>query len=178
MTRIEEKLKEWADQEEPRTENGILVPNGALHTELLKQGRLYQDINFELSRELASAENCETSQCYYNCQHIVLDLKPYRYCDGFVFNEKFAIPIKHAWLLDAEGHVVDPTLALQEDFGSGDLVREYFGVEIERERLREIVLFSKHWDWTLNEALFPKWFERQKKIVEKHGCNVVVIGEI
>ncbi len=156
----------------------FLLPNGALYTELLKQGRLYQDINVELSRRLAEEQNCKARQCYANCQRIVLNLRPYAYCDGFLYDDDFSIPVNHAWLLDSEGRIVDPTRALQNDFGEERRSAEYFGMEVDRELLREISNFKGRWDWVLNEVLFPEWFERQKKTVEKHGRNVVVIGEV
>jgi len=64
-------------------------------------------------------------ECFNNAFHVaVCNKSRYRYCEGFAAG---VIPVHHAWLIDAEGNVIDPTWA-SRDCGVGD---SYYGVELD-----------------------------------------------
>jgi hypothetical protein len=49
--------------------------------------------------------------CYYNAWKLVRGSKTLRYVEGQCARIDLAIPIDHAWAIDAGGEIVDPTLA-------------------------------------------------------------------
>jgi hypothetical protein len=48
--------------------------------------------------------------CFYNTAQLVRRRKGLRYCEGYVWRTEFPITILHAWALDADNRVIDPTL--------------------------------------------------------------------
>jgi hypothetical protein len=59
-------------------------------------------------------------ECYANATHLALVHPEYTYVEGYCFHDDL-IPIAHAWCVDSQGVVFDPTLKNPEDF-------VYFGV--------------------------------------------------
>jgi len=47
--------------------------------------------------------------CYANCQRLVLKNRSLTYVEGYAMAADVSIPLQHAWLLDADGYVIDPT---------------------------------------------------------------------
>ena len=47
--------------------------------------------------------------CYANCQRLVLKNRSLTYVEGYAMAQGVSIPLHHAWLLDANGYVIDPT---------------------------------------------------------------------
>jgi hypothetical protein len=47
--------------------------------------------------------------CYANCQRLVLKNRSLTYVEGYAMAAGVSIPLQHAWLLDANGYVIDPT---------------------------------------------------------------------
>jgi hypothetical protein len=70
-------------------------------------------------------------ECYANATHMALGPPRMRYVEGYAVNGDFSIPLAHAWNLDEDGLVVDPTWAAGHD---------YFGVEIPRQAIIETTL--------------------------------------
>ncbi len=48
-------------------------------------------------------------QCYWNCQKLVFKRKNLTYVEGYAIAPEVTIPVAHAWLLNLEGDVIDPT---------------------------------------------------------------------
>jgi hypothetical protein len=48
--------------------------------------------------------------CFRNSGMLAIS-RGYQYCEGFVMPKKFPLAIHHAWCLDKNGVVLDPTLA-------------------------------------------------------------------
>lgn len=48
-------------------------------------------------------------QCYCNCQELAFERKSLTYVEGYGLAPQVSIPVAHAWLLTAEGDVIDPT---------------------------------------------------------------------
>lgn len=54
-------------------------------------------------------ERGKPKNCYYNCQQL-LELQPdLIYCEGYALSDDIPMPFAHAWLIDKEGHAIDPT---------------------------------------------------------------------
>ncbi|MEG4431561.1 hypothetical protein QUA95_15905 [Microcoleus sp. F10_A2] len=51
----------------------------------------------------------QPSFCYANCQRLVLKNRSLTYVEGYAMAAGVSIPLHHAWLLDANGYVIDPT---------------------------------------------------------------------
>ena len=47
--------------------------------------------------------------CYANCQQLALKNRSLTYVEGYAMAQGVSIPLQHAWLLDANGYVIDPT---------------------------------------------------------------------
>ena len=71
----------------------------------------------------AGFEMGEMKQCYRNAFLLALE-KDWDYVEGYATTTELGIPLMHAWCLDSEGRVVDPT------WSDGDA---YVGVVIPRE---------------------------------------------
>jgi hypothetical protein len=87
-------------------------------------------------------------QCYKNAGVLALESAgaAYTYCEGYALR-KGLIPVHHAWCLDAQGHVVDPTWPFEEG-------NEYLGVAFEYQTLVRYCLDHGVWGM-LSEALSP-----------------------
>lgn len=48
-------------------------------------------------------------QCYWNCQELVYKRKNLTYVEGYAIAPEVSIPVAHAWLINPEGDVIDPT---------------------------------------------------------------------
>lgn len=66
--------------------------------------------------------------CYYNAQYLARTRKGLRYVEGFATS---VIPVEHAWCIDAENRVIDPTW-------DADRPADYFGIPFERDAVRRI----------------------------------------
>lgn len=110
-----------------------------------KNSESFKDVNKELSEKLSIENSCEIKQCYRNAWIATCGKRNLRYFEGFVASKSIPIPIQHAWLIDTDGKVVDPTLIINGDrmvkqlrkMGIKDhtprgnrLGDDYFGMEI------------------------------------------------
>lgn len=68
-------------------------------------------------------------QCFTNSLRVALRTKAYHYVEGYALG---LIPIHHAWLIDKDGNVADPTWAS----GNTTLGTAYFGVEFDVSAVR------------------------------------------
>lgn len=80
----------------------------------------------------------EAGQCYREATHLAIDNDDLRYVEGMAINYG-DIPIAHGWCIDSEGFVVDVTWPTTLDSDRREL-RQYFGVEIPTDRLRELIV--------------------------------------
>lgn len=51
-------------------------------------------------------EHRTQKECFKNCTHLMIEDSSLIYCEGFAHN---IIPVHHAWCVDQDGNVVDPT---------------------------------------------------------------------
>ena len=47
--------------------------------------------------------------CYYNCLELLREHPELTYCEGYALTEDLPLPLAHAWLVDSNGNVIDPT---------------------------------------------------------------------
>jgi hypothetical protein len=77
--------------------------------------------------------------CYMNATHLAintqLDDNALTYVEGSI--SVCGIPIDHAWCINADGIVIDPTLKPDKE------VRDYFGVPFQTDYVRKAILRNK-----------------------------------
>jgi len=119
-------------------------PKGLMFKEwFYNNSKKFTKVNEELSRKISEDENCKIKECYRNAWISTVCNSHLKYFEGYVAS--MSIPIPHAWLVDTDGMVVDPTLIINGErmvkqlkkYGVTDrkcnrnrLGDEYFGMEI------------------------------------------------
>lgn len=90
----------------------------------------------KLPRKLTGFKRGRMGHCFHNAYALV-DAQPhrFRYCEGYAMK---IIPVIHAWVIDVDGNVVDPTWKQQED-------SRYFGVIYNFDYVRKAVSEAKHY---------------------------------
>lgn len=81
----------------------------------------------------------EPKSCYQNCTSALLEYPELSYCEGFAISKEVSFTIAHAWLIDNNSQVIDPTW--NEDYTEST----YFGVVFTNEFVRKIALKTKHY---------------------------------
>lgn len=99
--------------------------------------------------------------CYMNAGRIALDEIGYDYVEGLACNSVLPFPVAHAWLIDGEGRMIEPTWKQPK-------LCAYFGVVIPTKMLRREVLRKEMWgvleDWC---GYNDKFIERLMKQLKK-----------
>ena len=80
----------------------------------------------------------EPKQCYMNATHLAIDMPHLTYVEGNIL--MMGIPIEHAWCVDEEGVVVDPTIAPALKDGTFDRISDYFGIPFRTDYVRKACL--------------------------------------
>lgn len=89
----------------------------------------FTKINIEES--LRMSKYAHVKMCYNNCYKLALSRKRLEYVEGLGLS---LIPIEHAWLINNNNEVIDPTWGLKRDrIGS-----EYLGIKIPKNILSKL----------------------------------------
>lgn len=72
----------------------------------------------------------EAHECYYNAYNACVELPGYTYVEGFARTSMLVV--RHAWLEDPDGTIVDPTWANHVS-GIDDTVPTYYGIRFDTE---------------------------------------------
>lgn len=100
---------------------------------VLKNGRAWKPAPLP-----STVDKGEPGLCFMNAAKLAMDSSGLIYCEGYGLS---LIPVPHAWCVDLEGNVVDPTWA-NLDFDQG---REYFGIAINHKYLIAALLDNKRY---------------------------------
>lgn len=106
---------------------------------LLQHGR-----NFEPAPLPDDVKKGRAKECYCNAANIVID-EPERfiYCEGYAVG---VIPVMHAFCIDVEGRVVDPTWYGKSERGrTPTLGTEYFGIAIKKDYLVKTLIKNERY---------------------------------
>ncbi len=115
-----------------------------LETLIFKHG-----ITFELSRAGNKAEMGQMGDCFMNAGKLALDNLDYQYCEGYAYTPTCPIAVLHAWCVDQDNTVVDPTWSDAKQCA-------YRGIIIPEQKLRQTLLSRKKWGVLDNpEERFP-----------------------
>lgn len=79
----------------------------------------------------------EPKSCYQNCTSALWKYPELSYCEGLAISKEVSITIAHAWLIDDNSQVIDPTW--NEDYTEST----YFGVVFTKEFVKKIALKTK-----------------------------------
>ncbi|MGN6556067.1 MAG: hypothetical protein ACTHLW_20350 [Verrucomicrobiota bacterium] len=110
-------------------------------------------------------------ECFKNAADLALGFhrNNYIYCEGYALS---IIPVMHAWCVDLEGNVIDPTWTPRTG-AMIDTGREYFGVAIKSAYLSEALLKQKYYG--LIDAWQSKWPLLTAPVADwKHPVNSFV----
>ncbi|MBD2132587.1 hypothetical protein H6F47_09145 [Sphaerospermopsis sp. FACHB-1094] len=61
------------------------------------------------TKQIKSPFQGEPKSCCQNCYQALYDFPELSYCEGFAMNNNLGIPIIHAWLVNKNLEVIDPT---------------------------------------------------------------------
>jgi hypothetical protein len=125
---------------------------GHLPTEfMLAHGRDYKigPDSFKLPRG-------EQGQCFMNATHLAIDNPEMTYVEGKMACH--GISIDHAWCVDADGVVHDPTIR----DGHDGHISDYFGVPFKTPYLRKAIIWNGYYgllDYFVARTTAPKLYE-------------------
>lgn len=98
--------------------------------------------------------------CFTNAFNLSQRFPELIYVEGYGMSPKIPLAIHHAFCVDKEGGVVDPTWDSQEEIA-------YFGVEFKQEYVVETILRTEHYgileNWTEGFPLLTSKDDHQKK---------------
>ena len=121
---------------------------------LLTHGR-----DYAIGPETFKGPRGEVHGCYKNATHLALANESLTYVEGTVYC--YGVGIDHAWCVDWDGVVIDPTLEADKD-GKLDRITAYFGVPFRKDYLRKASLWNKVYGlldyWSARETV-PKLYE-------------------
>lgn len=124
------------------------IPTGDLRTYLASYGQEWKAQ--ALPKEY---EPGKLGQCYENATQLVIHNSDLRYCEGVAYTEKTgSLPFLHAWAVDPDGKVVDPTWPDTQN-------AKYFGVVYNREAYMAHILKTKYY------GVLGGDYEAAKKVV-------------
>jgi hypothetical protein len=111
-------------------------PDNKMVAFMLQHGR-----DYAIGPHTFSLPRGEPKACFKNSTHLALELPHMTYVEGKV--GVFGVLIEHAWCVDEEGVVVDPTLDRASTDGTFDRIGPYFGVPFRTDYLRKAILRNK-----------------------------------
>lgn len=123
-----------------------------------KTSQTLTKVDEKISEKISLQHDCQIKECYRNAWISTCGRSDLKYYEGYVASKGIPIPIEHAWLVNADGMIIDPTLIingerlgrqLKENFGITEksnrdsrLGDEYFGLHIPNDFVNKMC-FSK-----------------------------------
>jgi len=113
-------------------------------------------VDYKIGPDSFALPRGEIKQCYMNATHLALDDPDLTYVEGKVFCH--GIGIDHAWCVDDEGFVHDPTIQDNDD----GHISDYIGVPFNTAYLRKALVWNKYYgllDYFTANKTAPKLYE-------------------
>jgi hypothetical protein len=100
-------------------------------------------------------------QCFENAYRLIITDHSLTYCEGYI--SVYGIPIHHAWVIDINNKVRDPTLRKDNKVP----IREYFGVAFNTDYVMKALLINETY------GLLDGYYNRKtvEKLIEGHEKN-------
>jgi len=105
-----------------------------IYSKLKEHGR-----NFNVTKDTYKGKRGTVHQCYRNAGTLASSNKNLTYVEGFT--SVCGIPLAHAWVIDKNNNVIDPTIKGSLD----NKVEEYFGIPFTQEYLNLTILKTGIW---------------------------------
>jgi len=70
---------------------------------------LILDYGIAFENKIKSPILGEPKACYQNCFEVMLNRPDLHYCEGYAIDENLPLALIHAWLINNESEVIDPT---------------------------------------------------------------------
>lgn len=101
---------------------------------LLKHGQEMTVIDVHRSLFLRERHDLQNKECFFNAQLLAFIYDSLTYCEGIGSS---VIATEHAWLIDTDGRVVDPTWVKPSDRHTHRMI-DYFGIKVPTKDLTRI----------------------------------------
>ena len=96
---------------------------------------IYNKINKVESVKVQKRNRTKIKRCFDNCYKAVYKEQNLKYIEGYTMS---LIPIEHAFLVNNNNEVIDPTLSINTDISSDRYGSEYYGIEIPRNMIARL----------------------------------------
>ena len=97
------------------------------HKWFKQNSKIYNIINKTESVKVQKRNRTKIKRCFDNCYKAVYKEKNLKYMEGYTMS---LIPIEHAFLVNENNEVIDPTLSINTDLDSDRYGSQYMGIEI------------------------------------------------
>ena len=96
---------------------------------------IYNKINKVESVKVQKRNRTKIKRCFDNCYKAVNKNPELKYMEGYTMS---LIPIEHAFLVNNNNEVIDPTLSINTDISNDRYGSEYYGIEIPRNMIARL----------------------------------------
>ena len=96
---------------------------------------IYNKINKIESVKVQKRNRTKIKRCFDNCYKAVYKEQNLKYIEGYTMS---LIPIEHAFLVNNNNEVIDPTLSINTDISNDRYGSEYYGIEIPRNMIARL----------------------------------------
>ncbi|WP_373527446.1 hypothetical protein [Nostoc sp.] len=100
--------------------------------------RLVLDYGKPFVTQVKSPFKGKPKSCFENCMKALINFPQLNYCEGFAISDHVDIVVSHAWLVNNDGELIDPTWIGKNFNGS-----TYFGVIFNNDFVVEIAKKTK-----------------------------------
>jgi len=101
--------------------------------------------DYAIGPDTFAGKRGQRRMCYMNASQLAistqLDANPLTYVEGTI--TCYGVPIDHAWCVNADGVVIDPTLRPDKDGGGYEHIGNYYGVPFHTDYVRKAALRNK-----------------------------------
>jgi hypothetical protein len=122
----------------------------------------FTNVDKRISEDLSNRHDCQVKDCYRNSWFACLYNHSLKYFEGFVASKDIPIPIQHAWIVNADGMVLDLTLIINGDKLKKQLKRKYGVVHNEQRKQRESRLGDEYFGVQIPTAYVTKMSLKHK----------------
>ena len=133
------------------------------HKWFKQNAKLYHIINKVESVKVQKRNRTKIKRCFDNCYKAVNRNPELKYMEGYTMS---LIPIEHAFLVNENNEVIDPTLSINTDISSDRYGSEYYGIEIPQ----NMIAILRYKDrYSPLPFLYFKYLENQRFINKRNG---------
>lgn len=133
MSQLTEYIKDLSKCNQPNIKN--------YYEWFSKNSKIYNSINKVQSVKVQRRNKTKIKRCFDNCYKALYQEKNLKYIIGYTYS---IIPIEHAFLINDNNEVIDPTLSINTSGHTDRYGSEYMGIEIPRNILTKILINNQN----------------------------------